>query len=282
VGTLGLPTTPLLQKLGLPTTIHSYRFTDTGISNHVLNAFQALALDEHRSSFQATLWEKKEDNTTTNLKQVWFPGVHCNIGGGYADSSVSDLTMAWMIDHLSPMIDFNIDYLSSQVQANLKLNYAPKQTETATPPAKTTPAFNALKPWHYGLGTLYESDTFPYSLVGSSKRMPGAYHQINYLTGKPNKEMLRQTNEFVHASVRARVQFGGTDANGKPYHSKALQDWELVPAGKDEAGTATGATWKYRGSDAGAKGRVLQEDTLGQTEMTLLDLDPEMKTNLFG
>jgi hypothetical protein len=286
VGTLGLPTVPLLQKLGLPTTIHSYRFTDTGISKRVLNAFQALALDERRSTFQATLWEKKPDNTITNLKQVWFPGVHCNVGGGYADTSIADLTLAWMIDHLSPMIEFNTKYLPTQVQANIALNYLPPPTAASSATtSKATAASKSLKPWRYGLGTVYDSDTFPYSLAGSSQRTPGTYHELNYTTGKPTKVMLRQTNEFVHASVRARIKFGGTDANGKQYDPEGLEDWELVQGTEamgSPSGTGTGALWMYRGSDAGAKGRVLEEDTLGKTELMVLDLDPEMKQNLFG
>lgn len=65
VGSLGLPVQPLLQKLGFPTTLHKYRFFDTGINHRVENAFQALALDETRSPFQATIWEKADDNNVT-------------------------------------------------------------------------------------------------------------------------------------------------------------------------------------------------------------------------
>jgi hypothetical protein len=65
VGSLGLPVQPALQRLGFPTTLHKYRFFDTGISELVENAFQALALDETRSAFQATIWEKEDDNKVT-------------------------------------------------------------------------------------------------------------------------------------------------------------------------------------------------------------------------
>ena len=66
VGTLGLPITPLLQKIGFPTTIHKYRFFDTTLSNRIKNAFHALALDERRSAFQATVWEKPPNNNTVS------------------------------------------------------------------------------------------------------------------------------------------------------------------------------------------------------------------------
>jgi hypothetical protein len=51
------------------------------------NAFQALALDEHREDFVPTLWNKLPDAPATQrLEQVWFPGAHSNVGGGYANT----------------------------------------------------------------------------------------------------------------------------------------------------------------------------------------------------
>jgi uncharacterized protein (DUF2235 family) len=34
------------------------------------------------------------------LKQVWFPGVHCDVGGGYPEpeSSLSKIALKWMLD----------------------------------------------------------------------------------------------------------------------------------------------------------------------------------------
>jgi hypothetical protein len=65
VGTLGLPIQPWLQRLGLPTTVHKYRFYDTGIGKLVKHAYQALALNETRAAFQASVWEREEDNNVT-------------------------------------------------------------------------------------------------------------------------------------------------------------------------------------------------------------------------
>jgi uncharacterized protein (DUF2235 family) len=65
VGSLGLPIQPALQRLGFPTTLHKYRFFDTGINKRVEHAFHAMALDETRSAFQATIWEKEDDNDVT-------------------------------------------------------------------------------------------------------------------------------------------------------------------------------------------------------------------------
>ena len=102
VGALGIPINPLLQRVFpfLPSFVREYSWFDTRLDRHVENAFQALALDEHRFPYSPTLWEKWK-GCPTNLKQVWFPGAHSNIGGSYADAGMADITLAWMMDQLS-------------------------------------------------------------------------------------------------------------------------------------------------------------------------------------
>jgi len=97
VGSLGTPKIGWLQRVGLQSRAQKeLAFYDTALSNAIENAFQALALDERRFAFQPTLWEKLEGNDTV-LRQVWFPGAHSNIGGGYEDQQVATITLAWMM-----------------------------------------------------------------------------------------------------------------------------------------------------------------------------------------
>jgi uncharacterized protein (DUF2235 family) len=93
VGSLGIPSlfggvSPLL-----------YGFLDTTLHPDVLNAFHALAIDERRAEFPATLWTSASPGQT--VEQVWFCGVHCDVGGSYPDdpngTALSDLTLAWMM-----------------------------------------------------------------------------------------------------------------------------------------------------------------------------------------
>lgn len=74
VGSLGIPQISILSRLGLPHSTKEYKFNDTKISSIVENAFQALALDEHRKPFSPAVWER-DLTTTTDLRQVWFAGV---------------------------------------------------------------------------------------------------------------------------------------------------------------------------------------------------------------
>jgi Uncharacterized alpha/beta hydrolase domain (DUF2235) len=67
-------------------------FHNVKLNSNIKHAFHALALDEHRGPFSPTLrYIPKEDLETKRkqelpeLSQVWFPGVHINIGGGSSD-----------------------------------------------------------------------------------------------------------------------------------------------------------------------------------------------------
>ncbi|WP_108449139.1 DUF2235 domain-containing protein [Halomonas sp. BN3-1] len=72
-----------------------FEFHDTRLSPLVRHAYQALAIDEHRKAFAPTLWSPQ--TTTSTLEQVWFPGAHSNVGGGYRDRVLSDVSLDWMM-----------------------------------------------------------------------------------------------------------------------------------------------------------------------------------------
>ena len=78
VGSLGVPRIGWLGEASerLSAGLSDYSFYDTMLDDNIENAFQALALDEKRASFQPCVWEKRDDGET-NLVQVWFPGVCC-------------------------------------------------------------------------------------------------------------------------------------------------------------------------------------------------------------
>ncbi|WP_448189493.1 DUF2235 domain-containing protein [Azospirillum sp. sgz301742] len=70
-------------------------FHETSPGN-VERVAHALALDERREAFGPTFWGPKTGQTKF-VREVWFPGVHSNVGGGYADAKLSDITLSWMI-----------------------------------------------------------------------------------------------------------------------------------------------------------------------------------------
>jgi uncharacterized protein (DUF2235 family) len=53
----------------------------------------AMALDEKRRAFPVLKWQ-----ADPRIDQTWFCGVHSDVGGGYAQRALSDITLRWMID----------------------------------------------------------------------------------------------------------------------------------------------------------------------------------------
>jgi uncharacterized protein (DUF2235 family) len=59
----------------------------------------AISIDERRCFFRQNLWSN-ESSATQDIQQIWFAGVHCDVGGGYAEneSGLSKVALKWMID----------------------------------------------------------------------------------------------------------------------------------------------------------------------------------------
>jgi uncharacterized protein (DUF2235 family) len=74
-----------------------YAFTYTNPSVEVVR--HAMALDERRQRFAQNSWTSKPSEGQ-NVKQVWFAGVHADVGGGYpeTESGLSKITLNWMLN----------------------------------------------------------------------------------------------------------------------------------------------------------------------------------------
>ncbi len=91
VGALGIPLRGLRSL-----TRKKHQFHDTELSGIVRRACHALAIDEHRGPFAPTLWSPASKPGQT-IEQVWFCGAHSDVGGGYAETGLSDAALEWML-----------------------------------------------------------------------------------------------------------------------------------------------------------------------------------------
>jgi hypothetical protein len=118
VGSLGVPDT--LGVLNLFDVEDRHRFHNTRLNPLIEHARHALALDETRGPFTPTLWtEGPAPGDNHSMRQVWFPGDHCDVGGGHLQTGLSDSALQWMIDEASACTDlsFRKDMLK-QLQPN--------------------------------------------------------------------------------------------------------------------------------------------------------------------
>lgn len=95
VGSLGIPVTGVhfFKQVNRP-----WQFHDTELSSRVDAGFHAVAIDEKRGPFTPTLWSRVPDAGDQRVEQVWFSGVHSDVGGGYSDDDLSDIALQWMAE----------------------------------------------------------------------------------------------------------------------------------------------------------------------------------------
>jgi hypothetical protein len=290
VGALGIP--PILGLQFSEKEFLQFSFVNTKVSQVVVHAFQALALDEHRAAFSPAVWETPDvPNNLKTLRQCWFPGVHCNVGGagGYQDQGLANMTLAWMVSQLQSipdedgtpgLLDFDEEYLKWVFQQNvIHVNEVDSKV--------------GYRGW--ALGKIEETMTTTYSLVGQHKvwaaskslldwlrpgdvgRTPGEYEEVSASHGKGVKtgKMLQKTHETIHPAARIRIACGGkgvvsnTGGEAESYFPRGLQGWEIVGSGDKKDPHATGFQWKA------ADGKVLHEETLCPFEETLLTMSQQ-------
>jgi hypothetical protein len=121
VGSYGVPAGFGLAALARYFTLATLGFHDTSFGNHIELGLHALGIDEHRRPFVPTFWTiAKGMEPHGHVEQTWFAGAHCNVGGGYPDSGLSDLALIWMIARVQAMSGLEFDV------AAIKANTTPQ------------------------------------------------------------------------------------------------------------------------------------------------------------
>jgi uncharacterized protein (DUF2235 family) len=95
VGALGVPLAGT-ERINEPIV----GFHDTGFADLIDHAVHALAVDERRGPYVPTLWTLATGTSllpTQSVLQVWFPGVHSDVGGGYTNKEIGNITWDFMM-----------------------------------------------------------------------------------------------------------------------------------------------------------------------------------------
>jgi uncharacterized protein (DUF2235 family)/ABC-type multidrug transport system ATPase subunit len=79
--------------------IYTLMFPDYKLSSRVEKCFHAVSIDDKRRSFHPIMWDEREQEASRNpqVEQVWFAGVHSNVGGGYPKQGLSMVALDWMM-----------------------------------------------------------------------------------------------------------------------------------------------------------------------------------------
>jgi uncharacterized protein (DUF2235 family) len=132
VGSLGVPLEAFVRV-----NREHFEFHNVELPSITRVNLHALAIDEHRWPFQASLWRQPQfKSVQTVTEQVWFPGAHADVGGGYTEeakrkakegSYIEDIPLDWMIrrvkHHFSdfPLRDFYVP--SPSLHSSMEQHY---------------------------------------------------------------------------------------------------------------------------------------------------------------
>ena len=138
----------------------------------------AVSLDERRAGFRHNLMDKVSENHTQDIRNVWFPGVHSDVGGGYpiGESRLAMVAFEWIV--------------REAVRAGLMIDEIAYAREQAGCPAD--PTGRSLK----GACWLVE---------GLPRRIYSYRDQRRHWRFDPNKPRYVREGSTLHASVLERL-----------------------------------------------------------------------------
>lgn len=127
VDAYGMPVDEL--KMAIDKWVWPMSFADRDPSNKLLTVRHALSLDDARPTFRPVLWNEvvkdhPDDREAhvldpNTIRQVWFAGVHANVGGGYPDDGLAYTALKWMMDEAHVVGLRYDDLISKEIAAHV-------------------------------------------------------------------------------------------------------------------------------------------------------------------
>ncbi|KAG8718714.1 hypothetical protein FRC09_012232 [Ceratobasidium sp. 395] len=97
--------------------IDALRLKDSNMPPNVEIALHAVSFHENRCKFPCMLYTGLTSPSQT-LKQVWFPGAHADVGGGYAQHELADISLAWMVGEIESFVGVDHTFVESLISTN--------------------------------------------------------------------------------------------------------------------------------------------------------------------
>ena len=73
------------------------KFHDARLNPEVRFGYQAISIDERRKDFKPSLWDDANIPQNQTMEQMWFAGVHSDVGGWYDERGLSNIALRWML-----------------------------------------------------------------------------------------------------------------------------------------------------------------------------------------
>jgi len=179
----------------------------------VKNVRHAIAIDERRCFYRQNLWGEGDDGQ--DVKQVWFAGAHCDVGGGYseAESGPSQISLDWMIEEaLQKGLVIDQDERSRVVPP--RPTKKPEDEGYCAAPDASAPLHTSLKgPWWIA------------ELIPKRYKDPRRDFKPSWRIPFGRRRFIKE-GSMIHASVVERMD--ATRESTKPYRPPRLPERRAV------------------------------------------------------
>ena len=163
------------------------------------NGRHAISIDERRCFFQKNLWGEPFPDQT--LKQVWFAGVHSDVGGSYyePESGLSKIALEWMMAEA-----LSLGLMVDEKKARAILG-DPQPSNRAVPDAKAK-IHNSLT-WLWWIAEFLPHSYYDEETSKAKWRIPlGARREV------PDDSVLHET---AKQRVKSNIGYAPSNLNGE-------------------------------------------------------------------
>ena len=87
-----------LLRTAIDQAIWPLSFRNRRLSPLVAAARHALSLDDERLTFHPVLFRHRDAEDSGRIRELWFAGMHADVGGGYPDDSLAGVPLGWMVE----------------------------------------------------------------------------------------------------------------------------------------------------------------------------------------
>jgi hypothetical protein len=226
--------------------IHQYlwpiELPNNRLSASVMRACQALALDEERTTFHPQLWDETAGTNGSppapdaegrrlikdeRISQVWFAGVHTNVGGGYPDDALAYIPFVWIISEAKRCgLKFKSDCANEPPNPDLMISDPDTFKNAISKRDKDGRLYDPRK----GLGGYYR--------YGPRKLVPFLYREVK----KQEDDEVGVGIAKIHESVFRRIEnhaHAYAPVGLPPYYRIVRENGEIVSPDKFSIAPAT-------------------------------------------
>ena len=141
------------------------------------------------------------------ISQVWFTGVHADVGGGYPQNGLSFVTLDWMLDRAEP---YGLHYLAGQRQSMVDPQIDP--TDKLNDSRKGLASYYRYKPRN--LKAIYEAPPYKPSISDDARTIWRLLRKVKDPQDEiladlyPGVPLLPRPIPMIHEAVFARIEHG--------------------------------------------------------------------------